>query len=50
MTSLQTLREKDVTQGSEETLLEELMSWAQCHTDVAALCQLAVPTWVVAIP
>lgn len=26
------------------------MSWAQCHADVAALCQLAVPAWVVAIP
>lgn len=39
-----------MTQGSEETLSEELTSWAQCHADVAALCQLAVPAWVVAIP
>lgn len=39
-----------MTQGSEETLLAELTSWARCHADVAALCQLAVPAWVVATP
>lgn len=39
-----------MTQGSEETLSEELTSWALCHADVAALCQLAAPAWVVAIP
>lgn len=39
-----------MTQGSEETLPAELTSWAQCHTDVAALCQLAVPAWVVTTP
>lgn len=39
-----------MTQGIEETLPAELTSWAQCHVDVAALCQFAVPAWVVATP
>lgn len=39
-----------MTQGSAETLLEGLMNRAQRHTDVGALCQLAVPAWVVAVP
>lgn len=39
-----------MTQGSEETLPSELTSWAQCHADIAALCQFAVLAWVVATP